>query len=116
MYELFWLHPKQLTKTFYHEEFEYRFRDDSKLIYFTGQNDHNINFTNSHSYFSSKTNLNVGENELFRIDDLYIIVGGDVNKEETLNYTGDSIVNIDNKDYNVNIFEGNITDISGCGV
>ena len=114
-YDLYWLNPKYITKEFFHREFEYRFRDDSKYIYQTSQNMDNINFTDSHAFISGKTNLIIGQTEMFRIDALWITLGGDHNDEQALRYTGDSTVKMDNVEYASKHLEGNITDIDGCG-
>ncbi len=116
VYRLDILNPETQKITFYLEYTVYKFRDDSKLIYSTAENNFDIDYTDSHSFISGKTDLNLGETQLIRIADMWIILGGMTKYEENVTYTRDQSITLNNKDYTVRIFEGNISDITGCAV
>ncbi|MFX1480835.1 MAG: hypothetical protein ACFFCI_22330 [Promethearchaeota archaeon] len=86
--------------------FDYKFYNNSRLIYYSSENVYSINYTNSHAFISCKTNLNQGEIETFRVEDLIYIIGTIVKFVANIPYVRNGLIEINNNTYSTRVFEG----------
>ncbi len=94
--------------------FLYKFTNDTKSIYET-QSIQGLNYTDTHSFISSKVDLNIEAIEPFRIEAFLFVDGASsLNLDAQLKYKQDQNEVVGNTTYTLKIFEGNRTNIEIC--
>lgn len=101
-----------MTTEHYDFQFDYEFHNDSKLVYITKPNTHNVNFTNTYSFIFNNNSV-IGSNGTFRIDGLIFLKISPQNNTQ-LKYMKNEIIQVNSNFYNTRVFEGNISTIIDC--
>jgi hypothetical protein len=110
-YDWTYIFPNTLQTIHNYDEFSYQFYNSTKQIYYAPISEYGFNINSTYSIISSKTDLNLGETELFRIDSLIFFAINPVNNIN-LTYSANQDINIMNNNYTARVFQGNISEFT----
>ena len=105
---------KNLRTNNYKDEFSYRFYNTSKFIYeSTPTANYGFDVDSTNSIISTKTDINLGETELIRLDSV-VFFGVYPTNNTNMTYSTNREINVMNKNYTTRVFQGNITEFTSC--
>ncbi len=94
-----------------YDNFYYKFYNSTKLIYTADMSEYGFTINSTYSMISSKTDINLGESELFRLDSLIFLEINPVNNIN-LTYSANQDIIVMNNDYTAKVFQGNIPEFT----